>query len=188
MELSKKVGYIKGLMAGLEISDTTPEGKVLHAMSDLLEEMADEIETNAEIIDNISLYIDEIEAYDDLLDELDEDEENIENEDDLDDIEAVEYDHDPFADLSVADVTDENEPEDQIGLADLSEDDFKDDEKSEDHVSPMEQSEKVSESLEEEIFECDCPECGTSIRLTTEDLARGTIFCPNCAAKLQFEI
>ncbi|MGN0634443.1 MAG: CD1247 N-terminal domain-containing protein [Oscillospiraceae bacterium] len=79
MELSKKVGYIKGLMAGLKISEETPEGMVLHAMSDLLEEMAEEIEINADIIDNITAYIDEVE----------------DNCDCLDDILAEEYDEDP---------------------------------------------------------------------------------------------
>lgn len=70
MELSKKVGYIKGLMAGLKISEETPEGMVLHAMSDLLEEMAEEIEINADIIDNITAYIDEVEDNCDCLDDI----------------------------------------------------------------------------------------------------------------------
>ena len=96
MELSKKVGYIKGLMAGLKIDDSTPEGQVLAAMSDLLEEMAEEVEINSEIIDNVTAYIDDLEYCDDDCDccgdECDccDDEE----EDDLSDIKAVEYDED----------------------------------------------------------------------------------------------
>ena len=98
MELSKKVGYIKGLMAGLKIDDSTPEGQVLAAMSDLLEEMAEEVEINSEIIDNVTAYIDDLEYCDDDCDccgdECDccDDEE----EDDLSDIKAVEYDEDPM--------------------------------------------------------------------------------------------
>ena len=40
MELSKKVAYLKGLMEGLKIDDSTNEGKILTIMADILDEMS----------------------------------------------------------------------------------------------------------------------------------------------------
>ncbi len=106
MELSKKVGYIKGLMAGLNISDSTPEGMVLHAMSDLLEEMADEIETNAELIDDIGMYIDDLEELNGILDE------------DFDDIPTEVFDSDPD-ELLAADQLEDLSGLDELELTEL---------------------------------------------------------------------
>lgn len=71
MELSKKVAYLKGLMAGLKISDDTPEGQVLLCMSDILEQMADEIEENSRAVGAITDYIDELEEGGDPFDDID---------------------------------------------------------------------------------------------------------------------
>ena len=40
MELSKKVAYLKGLMEGLKIDDSTNEGKILTIMADILDDMS----------------------------------------------------------------------------------------------------------------------------------------------------
>ena len=40
MELSQRVAYLKGLMDGLKIDDSTDQGKILKIMSDILEDMA----------------------------------------------------------------------------------------------------------------------------------------------------
>ncbi|WP_295210630.1 CD1247 N-terminal domain-containing protein [Ruminococcus sp.] len=63
MELSKKVAYLKGLMDGLKIDDSTNEGKILYAMADILDEMAATVEDVA----------DEVDEAVELLDTLDED-------------------------------------------------------------------------------------------------------------------
>ena len=44
MELSKKVAYLKGLMEGLKIDDSTNEGKILTIMADILDEMSATVE------------------------------------------------------------------------------------------------------------------------------------------------
>ena len=36
MELFEKAAYLQGLLEGLELDESTKEGKVFHAMSDLL--------------------------------------------------------------------------------------------------------------------------------------------------------
>ena len=51
MELSKKVAYLKGLMEGLKIDDSTNEGKILTIMADILDEMSATVEDIAEEVD-----------------------------------------------------------------------------------------------------------------------------------------
>jgi hypothetical protein len=190
MELSKKVGYIKGLMAGLKIDDSTPEGQVLAAMSDLLEEMAEEVEINSEIIDNVTAYIDDLEYCDDDCEcECDDDDcdccgdecdccdDEEEEEDDLSDIKAVEYDEDPM-------------PEHECGCSACA---------AEEPASQPAQSAPEAEvpapatasqpAEEEEVpqYECACPICGVSFGLTQSDLDRGSVNCPGCGEILEFE-
>ena len=40
MELVEKAAYLQGLLEGLEVDESTREGKIFHAMGDLLAEMA----------------------------------------------------------------------------------------------------------------------------------------------------
>ncbi|WP_443710851.1 CD1247 N-terminal domain-containing protein [Ruminococcus bicirculans (ex Wegman et al. 2014)] len=63
MELSKKVAYLKGLMEGLKIDDSTNEGKILTIMADILDEMSATVEDIAEDVDETV----------ELVDTLDED-------------------------------------------------------------------------------------------------------------------
>ena len=44
MKLGEKVSYLKGLMEGLELDETTKEGKVIAAMADILQDMALSVE------------------------------------------------------------------------------------------------------------------------------------------------
>ena len=44
MELKEKAAYLKGLVEGLGIDETTKEGKVIKAMSELLCEMAQAVD------------------------------------------------------------------------------------------------------------------------------------------------
>ncbi|GAW94148.1 CD1247 N-terminal domain-containing protein [Calderihabitans maritimus] len=74
-DLRKKVGYVQGLMAGLELDEGSKEGRIISAIVDLLDEMADalvkikaeqaELESYVESIDE-DLYDleNEIYAYD----------------------------------------------------------------------------------------------------------------------------
>jgi len=52
--------YIKGLMDGCEFNRTTPEGKIIAALVDLVDQMAGEIETLTEALDTAKQYIEEI--------------------------------------------------------------------------------------------------------------------------------
>ncbi|MBR7007051.1 MAG: hypothetical protein IKH90_00225 [Ruminococcus sp.] len=70
MELSKKVAYLKGLMEGLKIDDSTNEGKILAMMADVLEDMAEAVEDLAVEADET---IDLVDALDEDLGALEED-------------------------------------------------------------------------------------------------------------------
>ncbi|MBR6873441.1 MAG: hypothetical protein IKN17_08070 [Ruminococcus sp.] len=130
MELSNKVAYLKGLMEGLGIDESTNEGKILKAMADILAEMAESVEDLAVEVD---------EAVD-LLDTIDED---------LGQVEEDLYGDD-----------DDDEDEDEDG----DESDF-----------------------DEVQYECVCPTCGDTIYLDEGVVEEGSIDCPNCGEKLEFD-
>ena len=79
MDLPKKAAYLKGLMEGLDIDTTKPEGKLLAAIVDLLNDTADTVEDLADVIDAIS---DELDVIEEDLEAV---EECILDEDDYDD-------------------------------------------------------------------------------------------------------
>lgn len=133
MELSNKVAYLKGLMDGLKIDDSTNEGKVLLAMADILDEMALTIEDVADEVDEVV----------ELVDILDED---------LGDIEEELYSDDSCCG-------------DDCDCCDDDDYDY----------------------VDEEEYECVCPSCGDTICLGESIVAEGSIDCPNCGEKLEFD-
>lgn len=129
MELSNKVAYLKGLMEGLKIDDSTNEGKIIMLMSDILEKMAEAIEDIAEEVDQT---VDLVDALDEDLGELEED----------------------YYEL--------DEDEDDECDCDFCDDD-------------------------EEMYECICPSCGDRIMIGENIIADGSMDCPNCGEKLEFD-
>lgn len=69
MQLKEKAAYLKGLMEGLAIDDSTKEGKVLLAMQGLLEEICGAVTT---LDDDLDQVYDELDAMDADMDELEE--------------------------------------------------------------------------------------------------------------------
>lgn len=69
MELSQKVAYLKGLMDGLNIDDSTNEGKILKVMADILDEMALTVEDIADEVDEV---VELVEILDEDLGDLEE--------------------------------------------------------------------------------------------------------------------
>lgn len=62
MKLTEKMAYLQGLMAGLEIDDSTKEGKILNQMSEVLAEVV-------LYIDDLQSQVDELTELCDILDE-----------------------------------------------------------------------------------------------------------------------
>lgn len=123
MSISEKVAYLRGLMEGMRIDESTNEGKLFAAIIDTLDDVALEIEDLS----------DEVMELSDGLDVVS---------DDLEDVEELIYD----------DEDDEDE----------------DDE-------------------EEECYATTCPECEEEIFFDESVLEDGTVLCPNCGAKLEFD-
>ena len=69
MQLKEKAAYLKGLMEGLAIDDSTKEGKVLLAMQGLLAEICDAVST---LDDDLDQVYDELDAMDADMDEREE--------------------------------------------------------------------------------------------------------------------
>lgn len=65
--LGKKVGFLKGLMEGMEFDASTANGKLMAGIIDLLGELSDRVETMDELLDDLNDYV---ESIDDDLSEL----------------------------------------------------------------------------------------------------------------------
>lgn len=91
MKVTEKAAYLKGLAEGLAIDSTTPEGKLLLAMIDVMGEMAETISGMEEMVDDLNDVVDEL---DQDLGELEEDfyafDEDEEDEEDDEEDEAFE--------------------------------------------------------------------------------------------------
>ncbi|MBQ7256031.1 MAG: zinc ribbon domain-containing protein [Oscillospiraceae bacterium] len=87
MKLPEQAAYLKGLLDGLDIDREKPEGKLLAAIVDVLNETAETVADIEDVVDTISDELDEIEdAIDEIEDCLieDEDEDDYDFDDDDD--------------------------------------------------------------------------------------------------------
>lgn len=82
MTVSEKVAYLKGLMEGMGIDADSKNGKLFHAVSDILEELAGDVlalkESSLELAENIDALTDDLADVEDLV--YGEDEEDEEKE------------------------------------------------------------------------------------------------------------
>ncbi len=60
MTLGEKAAYIQGLADGVELDETTKEGKLIVALLDLVGDMADAIEQLDEDLDTLNDYVEEL--------------------------------------------------------------------------------------------------------------------------------
>ncbi|MFQ8599951.1 MAG: CD1247 N-terminal domain-containing protein [Oscillospiraceae bacterium] len=70
MSVTEKVAYLKGLMEGLGVDDSTKEGKVIGAMASILEDLAGSV---AELQDGFNEMTELVDIIDEDLGELEED-------------------------------------------------------------------------------------------------------------------
>ncbi len=96
MTLTEKVAYLKGLMDGLSLDADKPEGKILRAMADILDDMSKSVADLEEEMSDAQGYLDELDddladVEDIIYDDEDEDDEDYdEDEDDMDTDDFVE--------------------------------------------------------------------------------------------------
>lgn len=88
MKLTDRVSYLQGLMDGLQIDDSTKEGKVLIQVADILQELALSVEDLEEEIDEV---VELVDTLDEDLGELEEDYYEFDDDDDCEDCDE-EYD------------------------------------------------------------------------------------------------
>lgn len=87
-DTAKKVGYLKGLLEGMNFETDSANGKIIHCIAELLSDLTDRVDTMDEVLTDLNDYVESID--DDLSaleDGSDEDAYNF-----LDDDEAEDYD------------------------------------------------------------------------------------------------
>lgn len=82
MEITEKVAYIKGLIDGMGMDDSTKEGKVIRAIVDVLDDIALSV---SDLEDSVDLLGEQLDAIDEDVDEIYEDYFGDDDDDDLDD-------------------------------------------------------------------------------------------------------
>ena len=176
--MKEKAAYLKGLIEGLGIDETTKEGKVIKAMSELLGELA-------EAVDGIDE--DVTRAYDQINDLSEE----------LEDLEADLYEDDDNADVAG------EEPYYEVACPAcgktvyVSEDDLDAGEAicpsckvafevaladEDDDAAPEETDDGPAQ------YEVTCPACGATSIVEEDALLDGDPVCPNCGKPLDFEV
>lgn len=161
--LSKKVGYLKGLLEGADIDQATVNGKLLSGIVELLGDLSDRVETIDEVLDDLNDYVESID-------------------DDLADLEGDRWDRDrrdddfPFLD-------DDDEDED-------FDDAFGD---GEDRLHLLRPEEEPAPEVEAEPSEDDpkalagklCPKCSRMFFASLEDAEDAEYICPHCGERIR---
>lgn len=150
--LGKKVGFLKGIMEGMDFDASTANGKLMVGIVDLLGDLSDRMEIMDELMDDLNDYV---ESIDDDLSEL-------ENERDEGEIPDDFFDDDEDQDFE----DDFDDGEDHLHLLHPGENaaDFDDDEALAGNLCP-ECSRMFFTSLDDpEDAEYLCPHCGKHIR------------------------
>ena len=193
MELKEKAAYLKGLVEGLGIDESTKEGKVIKAMSELLCEMAQTVDS---IDEDITQAYDQI---NDLSEELEDLEADLYEDDDADEEEDAE---------SADDTKDEDTEDDNADVASepyyevacpacgetvyVSEDDLDAGEaicpscKVAFEVALADDEEEQDDGPVQ--YEVTCPNCGATAVFEEGDLLDGEPTCPSCGKPLDFEV
>jgi hypothetical protein len=197
MKLPEKVAYLKGLMDGMKIDETSDNGRLFTCISEILEDVALQIEDLQDQVDEVVEAVDDIDGdladmneflFDDDFDDDDaddDDDEMFNPEDDafpaIDDYDGAgeeifdeeDDDDDP---LGLDDLEPFNDEEDEIeGIESPAADDFLDDDED-------------TELETEELYEVICPTCKDKIHLTKAMLETGSIDCPGCGEHLEFDL
>ena len=192
--MKEKAAYLKGLIEGLGIDETTKEGKVIKVMSELLGELAEAVDgidedvTRAyDQINDISEELEDLEA--DLYEDDDEDDEDDEpEEDDADADDNADVAGEPYYEVACPacgktvyvseDDLDAGEAicpsckvAFEVALADEDDDE-----------APEETDDGPAQ------YEVTCPACGATSIVEEDALLDGDPVCPNCGKPLDFEV
>ena len=190
--MKEKAAYLRGLIEGLGIDETTKEGKVIKAMSELLSEMAETVDSIDEDVthayDQINDLSEELEDLEADLYEEDEDgeSEDAEDEDTEDDDDAKDDDiaSEPFYEVACPNCGE---------TVYVSEDDLDAGEANCAHCGVTFEVALEGDGEDDAEdgpvqYEVTCPECGTTSVFEEDELLDGSPKCPNCGKPLDFEV
>lgn len=143
--LKERVAYLKGLAEGMQISDSTNEGKLMKAIIDVLDDVALAVDDIEEVQEQISEQVDKME-------------------DDISDIETVVFDEDYDDEY-------QDEDDDEDDESEEDEDDEDEDEECDGEFECPHCNEIIS--IEDAPFNEDntainCPHCGKDIEIEWE--------------------
>ena len=192
--MKEKAAYLKGLIEGLGIDETTKEGKVIKVMSELLGELAEAVdgidEDVSRVYDQINDISEELEDLEaDLYEDDDEDDEDDEpEEDDADADDNADVAGEPYYEVACPacgktvyvseDDLDAGEAicpsckvAFEVALADEDDDE-----------APEETDDGPAQ------YEVTCPACGATSIVEEDALLDGDPVCPNCGKPLDFEV
>ena len=187
--MKEKAAYLRGLIEGLGIDETTKEGKVIKAMSELLGELAEAVDG---IDEDVTRAYDQI---NDLSEELEDLEADL-YEDDEDDEEPEEEEEDTEEDDNDDDIA--SEPFYEVACPNcgetvyVSEDDLDAGEANCAHCGVTFEVALEDDDEEQEEgpvqYEVPCPACGQTTVFEEDDLLDGAPKCPGCGKPLDFEV
>ena len=160
MTITEKTAYLKGLLEGMEIDQSTKEGKLFAAIIEALDDIALSV---ADLDDEVGAINDEMDMMEESLDAIDEALDDVE-----DALDAIDEDLDDMDD----------ELEELYEILDLEEDE--DDEDYED--------EEEDELEDEDLYQLVCPTCEEEIIVDEDVLAKGSMKCPACGEDLEFDL
>ena len=159
MTITEKTAYLKGLLEGMAIDQSTNEGKLFAAIIEALDDIALSV---ADLDDEVGAINDEMDMMEESLDAIDE------ALDDLEDaLDAIDEDLDDMDD----------ELEELYEILDLEEDEDDDYEDEED-----------DELEDEDLYQLVCPTCEEEIIVDEDVLAKGSMKCPACGEDLEFDL
>ena len=152
--LSRKVGYLKGLMEGMDIDANSANGKLMAGIVDLLSELSDRVEVMDELLDDLNDYV---ESIDDDLAELEG-----EHRDDDDDFSILDDEDEDFDDAF-------GDGEDKLHLLQPDKD-----------LPPAPEGEEGPDALAGKL----CPKCHKMFFTALEDGDEDEYDCPHCGERI----
>ena len=158
MTITEKTAYLKGLLEGMEIDQSTKEGKLLAAIVETLDDIALSV---ADLDDEVGAINDEMDMLEEAVDAMDEALDDVE-----DALDAIDEDLDDM----------DEELDEVFEVLDLEEDEDDEDEEDEDDGEELE---------DEDLYQLTCPTCEEEIIVDEDVLAKGSMKCPACGEPAQ---
>ena len=176
MKLSKKFGYLEGLVTSADLDESKLETKIINALTDLLSEAVDQIEYQNETIMNLLDYMD---STNDILDEYDSEIEALFDLTGNDRLDYMDYLDSEF---------DDDDDDFRIVHRHSFDDDFEDYDEFDDLDEFDDDFDEFDDFDENPFYSITCDKCGESFMLRENQLLEGTRYCPMCGKPVGIDL